>query len=173
MANSKSTGFQWYFFDWFGAHASPSDLTLNSDGSASMVNGPYNANIVTGLQISGTTWVGTAFGGGAYFEAEIAFDPLTAINDGGWPAFWALPTENLMTTTYYQQWPGQATGYDNHVELDIMEFLFADGPCILTNGIVPAACKTSGGMHNWYGIQYSTCPTGFCDVPGGGDIRPH
>jgi len=99
-------------------------ITLNSDGSVTAGQGDndFNANLLSAGHIGGWpgSYVGTAFGGGAYIQAEVKFNAESY--DGittGWPAFWTYALEPELGVT---QWPGQASGYQHYFEGDIFEY---------------------------------------------------
>jgi hypothetical protein len=144
-----------YLFNFWG---SPGGVTQNSDGTLAL-NG-QNAQV--GSAESANTpsrFIGTAFGGGAYFEAVLKFNGWQGSqnsNSGaaGWPAFWGLSIEHL---TGQDQWPGQATGYEHFPEVDFFEYdlSYATG----TDEIY------GGTIHDWYGVWNTTCaPNAFCNI---------
>jgi hypothetical protein len=66
--------------------------------------------------------VGKAWGGGAYFEAMLSFNPgEVVIEDRDWPAFYGLSWELAGGT---DQAVNRATGYKHFSELDFMEYGF-------------------------------------------------
>jgi hypothetical protein len=152
-------GFKWYLGDLFSYRASPAGVKINSDGSVTLLGDhTYAAGALMSVApYRGTnTFVGTAFGGGAYIEAVLSYNPaqVTAWHTGAsypWPAFWSLPMEgNLIPGA--AQWPGQAAGYLHSVEVDFFE---ADNP---------TDPKRYGvAMHEWWGITNETCP-GLCKI---------
>lgn len=157
--DSKNRGFSWYFWDLFGYQADPKGVQLNPDGSVTLDGDSSGASgqIVSAVQYRATnSFVGTAFGGGAYIEAELKFDPQAvnkAANKHFWPAFWGLPMEgNLIAGA--AQWKGQPNGYMHAVETDFME-AFPNQP---------APNRYGGSMHDWYGIMNETCGHGLCQV---------
>jgi hypothetical protein len=150
-------------FDWafrgqqVGGSASP-----NSDGSISIVGGGSSPNAQVASARSGDTsgsFEGIAFGGGAYFEAVLKFDgwqgQSTNANSlsGGWPAFWGMAVEHLAQTGG-DQVPGEATGYENFIEMDFMEYNIE---AIQANDYV-----YSGSLLNWYGVLGQTCAQQYC-----------
>jgi hypothetical protein len=103
------------------------------------------------------TFVGTAFGGGAYIEAVFSYDPatVTATHTGArypYPAFWTLPMEGNVILGA-NQWPGQPAGYQHNVELDFFEADLVNKP----------TAYGAAALHDWYGIPNVTCP-GMCKV---------
>src|SRR5579859_6688673 len=73
IANSGTAGYSWYPWKLFGRHANVSAITLNPDGSVTLAGdttGP-NGELTTATPASNPAkFVGTAFGGGAYIDAE-------------------------------------------------------------------------------------------------------
>jgi hypothetical protein len=158
VANSANTGFSWYPWGLFGHRTNVSALVLNSDGSITLkgdTTGPNGELVSAASSKGGAQFVGTAFGGGAYIEAELKFNPDDVANAGskGWPAFWALPLEGSLLKDG-AQWQGQPRGYVHTVEADILEYLYL--PYGVPRNIYGAA------MHDWYGIPNVTCPRGLC-----------
>jgi hypothetical protein len=120
MGMTYKQGFHLYPFNFFGERPTVANVRLNSDGSATVGQGPntFNANLASAGVISASPgWVGSAFGGGAYISGTVKFAPQN-VSSGGFPAFWATDLGGNLHTT---QWPGQATGYAHFIETDIME----------------------------------------------------
>ena len=157
--NTKNRGFKWYLWNLFSAQADPDNVVLNSDGTVTLLGTPaQNGQIVTAVTYTGTnSFAGTAFGGGAYFEAEMKFDPKTVEANGGvdnWPAFWALQIEGNVTGS--AQWPGQSSQYIHSVEADFFEAGHYN-PLPLESGY-------GGSLHDWYGVRNKTCGSGLCQA---------
>jgi hypothetical protein len=174
MNRTLNRGYKWYLFDMFSKLANPLGIKLNGDGTMTLLGDNTGAlgALASIAPYRGTnTFVGTAFGGGAYIEAVFHYDPaqVTATHSGRrwpFPSFWSLPMEgNLIPGANH--WPGQAAGYIHDVEVDMFE---ADYPTI------PADYGV--GLHDWYGIPHQTCPTtpsGLCVVnmnPSGRRVAP-
>jgi len=159
MANSAKSGFSWYPWNLFGSHANTANIGLNADGSVTLAGdttGPSGELTSATTANNSRGFVGTAFGGGAYFEAVFSFDPaaVARASSNGWPAFWSLPIEGSVLQGA-NQWAGQVAGYLHSIEVDFFEYLFlhSGGP----------ANAYGGSMHDWYGIYNVTCP-GLCQV---------
>jgi len=157
-ANSGKAGFAWYPWNLFGHHANTSALKFNADNSITLMGdttGPNGELVSATAARNAAKFVGTAFGGGAYIDAEIKFDPQDVANAAtkGWPAFWSLAMEDSVLTGG-TQWPGQPPGYKHSVEVDILEYLYL--PYNVPRNIYGA------GMHDWYGIPNVTCGHGLC-----------
>jgi len=134
-----TTGVNWAPYNFGGAEWTTVQFTQNADGSVSM-NGTgqsYGNGLATAvsgnpnLTTNRLEFTGIAFGGGGYFEANMAFN--------GPSAFWAndLETQNgVQVNAGPNPWPGQAAGYGDWIENDIAEFD--------TTGVYGFA------IHNWY-----------------------
>jgi len=161
LANSQVSGFQWYLSNFSNSHTDPSALTFESCSGVSLnAAGLLSATpAAPGNDVH--NWVGVAFGGGAYFEATLSFDPENTINapsGAGWPAWWGEPIEHFAILPS-EQWPGQASGYIHYVETDFFEYnIWSWTPHY----------EYSGSMLDWYGIWQSTACPSFCNVQNSG-----
>jgi hypothetical protein len=151
----------WFAWNFYDAGASPAGAaSQNADGSLSISgvgNNNYGATVATGSQTTtGKRWVGTAFGGGAYFEAVLSF---TGQGNGpyknGGPAFWALDIEHTSQGPYVVNWPGQRSNYNDFFEVDFMEYDVKE-------------FAYQNGIGNWYGPPGSNLGTSnpYQAVPG-------
>lgn len=149
-----ASGYQWYLFNFYGSKPVPALVTLNNDGSATVSSfGNNEATMASAAQISAAPYFrGTAFGGGAYFEATLAFDAQAVNLSKGWPAWWTVAVEDI-DGSHGDQWPGQPAGFDNFAEPDIFEY---DQGVNYPNAYF-------GSMHEWYGVWNRTC-TAYCEV---------
>lgn len=156
------SGKNWYLYNFWGSDVSARGIVFPSDEATYVVNDSINRNaqISTGARKrsgGAFTFVGTAFGGGAYFEATLAFDPEQVRAggiDAGWPSFWTLPLEVVLRNGE-AQWRGQPKDYEQYAEIDVMEYgLIHKGYAIRFYG---------SNVHHFYGIFRKTCPQGFCD----------
>lgn len=129
---TRAPGKQFYLTGSFGyADTDPSHLTFNSDGSVTLVGSGTGVQgcalySVAAKGTPATNWHGSAFGGGAYFEATLSFDP-TPINSAnganGFPAWWADPVEHAAEQSISSDnWVGQAPGFVHFTELDFFEY---------------------------------------------------
>ena len=164
LSASGKPGFQWYLWNLFGYHANPAAVVLNTDQSVTLLGDKINpdSEIMTATPAhNAARFVGTAFGGGAYIEAEFKFNPddvawAAYMKSSGWPSFWALPIESCIFRS--DHWPKQPPGYVHAVEVDFFEYLYfhmGEGP----------RHAYGGSMHDWYGIPNVTCPHGSCEEP--------
>lgn len=154
LAKTYAQGFQFYYWNFFSETVS-STAVVNADGSITVKDGPSNGTLVSAAQTVGSPFfVGTAFGGGAYFEAELSFDPNLVNNANGWPAWWGFSLEKA-SSGIGDQWAGQAAGYDHWVEPDFFESY--EGSSTFYDRTV----------HEFYGIWNTTnCPPvgGTCQI---------
>jgi len=152
-----ASGKKLYFWNLWGCRATDSEAKLPGNGTVELVShcGP-SATLMSGMIKPGSPgYVGTAFGGGGYFEAEIAYDPALATKlSYGWPAWWTMSAEHLWALPA-AKWPRQAAvdgvPYEHFIEPDIFE------------AQVPTRDNTSyaASVHEWYGAYGKTCRN-FC-----------
>jgi hypothetical protein len=151
IAATNTAGWQWYIWKYFGSTQSATPITLNSDGTVTISNSTgYNGTLTSTVPIATSPYFhGTAYGGGGYFEAELAFDAAGVVFTAGWPSWWSMSNEHLIGD-YGDQWTGQATGYVHFDESDFMEYDITQGS------------STFGStFHEYWGIVNVTC-TSFC-----------
>jgi hypothetical protein len=150
FTNTSKFGFKWYPYHFFGAQTKLDSLSRNSDGSITLLgdttgpNGELATASWTGM--SGG-FVGTAFGGGGYFEATFKFEPHDVIkNDfNGWPSWWSMAIEH-MANLDTRQWPDQQEGYEHFIEVDFFEYNLKDY-------VQRGAINNFGGtLHDWFGV---------------------
>jgi hypothetical protein len=149
LRRSGAAGFQWYL-------ESPA-VALGADGSATVGYGGTNAALASAA-FSGKSWRGFAVGGGAYLEATLAFDAAAVDANRGWPSWWTYAWEKNRAQASgdpaFDQWQGQAHGYEHFIEPDIMEKMDT-GPA-----------SYLGATHEHYGVYGQTCGRGaggYCD----------
>lgn len=149
----------WFAWNFYGAGAQAAgaaaqklDGTLFISGNE---NNSYGATVATARQSNdGLRWTGTAFGGGAYFEAVLSF---TGQGNGpylnGGPAFWALDIEHTSQGPYVVNWPGEASNYNDFFEVDFMEYDVKE-------------FSFQNGIGNWYGTSGQSTSNPVQMVPG-------
>jgi hypothetical protein len=157
-AATQRRGFQWYNWNLYGSSSNLSAVVLNSDRSVTLngQTGGADGQLVSAVQDSaGDPFVGNSFGGGAYIEAVLKWQPLptSSTTPSAWPAFWALPLEGNFAP-YSDQWPGQPADYVHSTEMDFFEALSGDA----------GTDSYGGSMHDWYGIFDETCPPFYCQA---------
>ena len=144
---SSNFSTNWYPWNFFGFHANPAAIQVNLDGSVTLAGdttGP-NGELATASPASNPAgFVGTAFGGGGYFEATLKFDPRDIIKNkfAGWPAWWSMALEHMIGMTS-QQWLGQNAGYNHFIEVDFFEYDLKGAPLNYYGG----------ALHDWYGLS--------------------
>jgi hypothetical protein len=165
FSGRKLPGYSWYQRNWM--HGEPRKQLVAVDNSESVIT-MRGDKAVGGFPLSTiavtkankkANFVGIAFGGGGYFEAELAFDPEEVRHSdpsNGWPAFWSLAVENI-TGKGDDQWQGRPIGYAHFIEADFFEYgLSFDGKPTNQYGAT---------MHDWYGYNKLSChqPNNYCD----------
>lgn len=159
LAATEKRGFQWYNWHLFGSRSDPHGIVVNGDGSVTLTGqtGEAGGELVSAVQRSeDEPFVGSSFGGGAYIEATIKWQPLPpgSTKVPGWPAFWAMALEGHMPPLS-SQWPGQVAGYRHDIETDFFEALPDDA----------GAPRYGASLHDWYGVLNHTCaPEQACQV---------
>lgn len=122
---TRNPGFQWYLTGSFTFPDTPaSALTFNTDGSMTISDGIVYTIAAKGTPV--TNWHGTAFGGGAYFEATLSFNPAdtnSVSGANGWPSWWADPVEHAAESSVFaDNWQGQTNGFVHFAEMDFFEY---------------------------------------------------
>jgi hypothetical protein len=152
--DTRKEGFKWYMgkFHWSG-FSLPEQVVLGRDGLV------LSGRIATATSsFDDQSMIGKAWGGTLYFEAMINLDPTHVFSwkDQG-PAFWGL---SWAWSNRAAQAPTMVEGYEHFGELDFMEYGFANKP-----GSAPDLTHYSQSVHDWYGIDHSTCkPDAYCEV---------
>lgn len=150
-------GAQWRLCQFFGWKADPGAVAPLPGGGAAIEGAPGSAGCTlssVGRAPAPAYFHGVAFGGGAYFEASLAFDPAGVDARKGWPAWWTLAVEHLAELPRTDV-PGKGPKFEHFIEPDIFE---AD--------IGPGTPDAYGGdVHEWWGQWKTECPkTGFCTI---------
>jgi hypothetical protein len=154
-AATKAPGYKWYASQWFGFPTTPADNIRVADSVLTLGGGTPTTGTGAALETAisrpggGAPYhTGTVFGGGAYFEARIAFDPAdTPAANRHWPCFWSMSIEHVWHTANPagRQWPGQPDGYAHFAELDFFE-------AFTTGGRFGQDRRWYlGGIHDWSG----------------------
>lgn len=168
LNDTRKPGFQWYIGEFFGRDSTSSQaIRFNRDGSITLdgqSNGIAKINTAAPLK-DGKSWVGMAFGGGGYFEAQIAFNPedTVAADSKTWPAFWSMAIEHLAGLPE-QHWKGQPLDFFHFIEVDFFEYdLRRSNP----------QNYYGGAVHDWYGRFNVSCERSYCQVAntGGGGTQ--
>lgn len=149
----------WYLEKWFTLVPTPQEsISISPPDGITLTNGGDSSNYTIGSAAARKSnsphhWVGKAFGGGGYFEADIRFDLTRVTQPGGvgFPSWWLMPVEHFAEPRT-DQWVGQANGYEHFTELDIFEY----------NQWASHPNAYSGAVHEWYGVYGKTCLPNFC-----------
>lgn len=154
--------FNWYLNKWFHYPATAKADVVPLDGGGVEISDRLkrsNYSIATAAPTNreGTEWVGKVFGGGGYFEAELAFDPTKIVSDDSttFPAWWMLAIEHMASFPSVF-WPGQEEGFRHFSEIDIFEYNDWH--------VNPRLDTYRSSLHDWFGVFKKTCSAGFCDA---------
>ena len=172
--NTGAPGYNWYASSFVAGPTSPGNIQV-ANGALTLVQS--NNNFSYGIGTAGPAnnadgFVGQAFGGGAYYEARIKFNPAN-VNPAttNWPSFWADSLELWVNNSLHSaHWPGQSptgtgptSGYNHFVEDDFFEYDLG------------TTTAYNGALHDWY-AQIGQCGGGwYCDInnnPAGGNGGP-
>ena len=159
LGGTYERGFQWYLTNYFGTRTPANAVKVGANGVMTTLN-PQDAsnNSVASIAASKDApyYVGTAFGCGAYITADIAFDADSVDNHHGFPSWWTMSAEHLLSLKD-QQWPNQPPDFQHFGEVDIFEFNRTQGEYPFSYG---------ASLHEWFGIYNKTCGSngGFCSV---------
>lgn len=162
--STAPTGGSWHWSThlFFGGDIVAGELTTDANG---IIITPSRANFGEFMGTAAPAgnalgWVGTVFGGGAYFEATFSFDGPSVNTAVSWPAFWSMAV-NHMASPHTDQWPGQAAGYEHYIEDDFFEYDTASfGPAGSWGSAIhdwqfPPGGPLSGYFNNGSGTTYN------------------
>ena len=165
LAYTKASGYNWYLTSSLHANQpTPANNFSVNNGILTIAQSTYNFNWAmasaetTGGQ-AGTApwqqgWHGHVFGGGAFFEARLRFDPSLFRPATGTPAFWSDGVEGIVQYAG-PNWPPTGSNYIHLVENDFFEF-FGGGNYAAT-------------LHDWlYSPSCSIYGCNISNAPGGG-----
>lgn len=156
LKGTDASGFQWYRMNFFKLR---NDVVATKVTDGHLVTGGivYDGTMTTVTRTSRPPYfAGTAFGGGGYFEAEIAFDSEKVdLKEGVWPAWWSLTLESVLQMPA-SLWKGQQPGYLNTVEVDFFEYDL-QGSWRRTKN------EYGAGIHHWYGTHGMCGSNRLCD----------
>ena len=152
-------GKKWYIWSFFGQHANPATLHFNLDHTLTLEGGPTgpNGQIATAAPSNNVKgYVGEAFGGGAYIEATLAFQPENEVRQHfrGHPSFWSMALEHLVDSKLHADALTDLHKFKNFVEVDIFEYDLLQ--------YLHVTNVYGGTAHDWYGNWKKSCERGFC-----------
>jgi hypothetical protein len=162
--NTGAPGYNWYTASFLGG-STPASYIQVANGALTLLQSSnnYSLGIATAGPANNTDgFVGRAFGGGAYYEARVKFNPANVKPaTTNWPSFWADSLEVWANSARWNaQWPGQASGYRHFVEDDFFEFDLG------------TTTAYNGAIHDWYGKIGQCGGSWYCDInnnPQGGN----
>jgi hypothetical protein len=162
LADSKKGGFNWYVSSP-GHTQDMSHITQVTYEGTPMLRLDGAGAFIQGGQVDNGQAVGPYFtvknGGGAYFEANIAYGEPTSTS-GAWPAFWATSQNHMENLP--QLW-GNSTNFTHYLEMDILEYFHNNSY---------GTYNAHSTLLDWFGVYNSTCSKGFCNVQNGQFIGP-
>ena len=171
MNTTLATGFQWYNKRFAGLGGGIATVALQPNGSVIVGNDGSGSDLATAAPL-GASWVGTAYGGGAYFEATLSFNPAQVVSadlaKSRWPAWWANPLEADVPFYNLWYWTPTNSQYLHNAETDFFEYdLYASDR---TNNPDPSGRTWGGTIHDWTHIADPTSSWGY-SVPTGGRVQ--
>lgn len=173
---SLKPGFKWYPWKFFGRATKLESIVVTPDKGVTLrgdTTGP-NGQLATAAPASTPAkFIGTAFGGGGYFEATFKFDPQDVIarEFSGWPSWWSMALEHMVSLDT-SQWPGEQQGFEHFIEADIFEY---DLKKVVRAGNLN---HYGGAVHDWYGhsvlgLEKVTLPHFIRTVPRDTDFNQY
>lgn len=168
VSNSGASGFNWYIYNLNRSHApSAGDVVLPGDGTVKLTGNSDGAEIATvsANYPNYTNYVGTAFGGGAYFEYTVAMPNttccVTTAAGHGWPRMGAYNLEasaignnancqlaGFNASAPCNAWPGaSSSSFQNNMEVEFFQNHYGY--------LAPSIIETFGA----YGVS---CPPYLC-----------
>lgn len=114
--------------NWFKV-VSAATATQNADGSITTSGGgnSYAAQLQTAKPTGQTTWTGSTWAGGAYFEYTMSFKN-PPVFGSGWPSLWITDMEKQAADSAgngdspLTHWQGQAPGFFRTLTLNVAEW---------------------------------------------------
>lgn len=146
--------YQWYGWNFFGydIYKSIGSVKINADGSVTIGGGTIASAMHLGQY---PHFKGVAFGGGAYFEAELKFDPSKANGQKRWPSWWGMSIEHLaQMPPPFGRWPGRGESFEHFGEIDFFEY---------DRSYIKHPEQYGATLHDWYG-EYNTKCRSYCSI---------
>lgn len=168
-------GFEWYNQRFAGLGGGVATVTLRGDQSVAVggTNDGVNSDLSTAAPSpSGTSWVGTAYGGGGYFEATLAFNPAQVVSadlaKDRWPSWWSNPLEATVPLYSLWYWTPNNPQYLHSAEPDFFEY--DQWASDRTNNPDPSGRTWGGTIHDWTHVEDPKSSWGY-SVPPGGQVQ--
>ncbi|HTR40411.1 MAG TPA: autotransporter-associated beta strand repeat-containing protein [Pseudomonadales bacterium] len=138
LGNTQTNGYKWYVQPPFtGGPVSSSEFTNPQPSVVRILgSGPNNGGEQLVSSVSMNVGYNVADSAGFYVEGRIRFLTSSFDTTYAWPAFWLRGTEGITGTA--APWPGTTNGWQNSVEIDIMEYY--------------GGTSYGSALHNWYGF---------------------
>jgi UDP-glucuronate decarboxylase len=156
MSDSRIEGYKWYRLQWWENGITNLDCIRVSDSILYLGGGTGRGRVQSAIPFSNLRhFIGNVWGGGAYFEVRMKFNPLLGAGVTGGLGAYLFSIEHIYFDLfpYDAQFPGQARGYAHFAELDIMELagLSSRNDYVGKTGF-------QGTLHDWSGV-YDGAPT--------------
>jgi hypothetical protein len=130
---NMSLGGNW--FRWAG----DVNATQNANGSITTTGGnnSWGQQVLTALPTGGSSFSGTAFTGGGYFEWTMSFSgPANASNiSQGWPSLWIVDIEGPGFNNSGDHWQGQPSNYLRWTTINVAEWANDHTPMPASNTV--------------------------------------
>ena len=138
LNNTQTNGYKWYVQAPFSPPV-PASYFTNPEPSVLRILGAAQGD--GGEQLVSSVAMNTGFNladsAGFYVEGRIRILTTSYVYANSWPAFWLRGSEGAFSATA-TPWPGTTNGWQNSVELDLMEYY--------------GGTSYGSAMHDWYGF---------------------
>ncbi len=154
---TATPGYKWYPELFLDSPSTPPSVIRVENGALTLLTDTSGyGGVQTAMPANNEQgWIGRAFGGGAYFEARLKFDPATISTTArSWPSFWSIAIE-FLARKGAAQWLGQVPGYVHYAENDFFEYNLKKWYGVNTYG---------GAIHDWYGTWNQCGNQWYCEV---------
>lgn len=153
MANAQVDGFNWYREQWWGNGTTNLDNISQSGTVLTLGGGTGRGRLQSAIASANPqNYIGNGWGGGAFFEARMKFNPTNTNISGTFGIYlFSLPHIYDNPAVGDAKWPGQAPGYSHFTELDMFE-LSGFEPDNSYNG----HHTFQGTVHDWSGTYNGT-----------------
>jgi len=140
LNNTQTSGYKWYVQSPASGPVPPAYYTNAAPSVVRLLGGPQNNS---GDQLSSSISMSVGFNvadsAGFYVESRIRILSTNYVSANSWPAFWLRGTESAFSgTATAAPWPGTTNGWQNSVEIDLMEYY--------------GGTSYGSALHNWIGF---------------------